>query len=78
MKNFSVGIGQRLSTLKLEALGYHAVPHNTLLDLQDKECVGPPETHTAVGVYLNNRASSIFGGSEQVQKYIIAKVVLGL
>ncbi len=78
MKNFSVSIGQRLSTLKLEALGYHGVPHNTLLDLQDKECVGPEETHTAVGVYLNNRASSIFGGSEQVQKNIIAKVVLGL
>lgn len=78
MKNFSVSIGQRLSTLKLEALGYHAVPHNTLLDLQDKECVGPAETHTPVGVYLNNRASSIFGGSEQVQKNIIAKVVLGL
>ena len=78
MKNFSVGIGQRLSTLRLEALGYHAVPHNTLLDLQNKECVGPEETHTAVGVYLNNRASSIFGGSEQVQKNIIAKVVLGL
>jgi len=78
MKNFSVGIGQRLSMLKLESLGYHGVPHNTLLDLQNKECVGPEETHTAVGVYLNNRASSIFGGSEQVQKNIIAKVVLGL
>lgn len=78
MKNFSVSIGQRLSTLKLEALGYHGVPHNTLLDLQGKECVGPEETHTPVGIYLNNRASSIFGGSEQVQKNIIAKVVLGL
>ncbi len=78
MKNLSVGIGQRLSTLKVEALGYHAVPHNTLLDLQRKECIGPAETHTPMGVYLNNRASSIFGGSEQVQKNIIAKVVLGL
>ena len=78
MKNFSVGIGQRLSTLRMEALGYHGVPANTLLDLRGEDCVGPAETHTAVGVYLNNRASSIFGGSEQVQKNIVAKVVLGL
>jgi len=78
MKNFSVHIGQELSTLRMEAIGYHAVPHNTLLDIQDEPCVGPTETHTTMGVYMNNRASSIFGGSAQVQKNIIAKVVLGL
>jgi alkylation response protein AidB-like acyl-CoA dehydrogenase len=30
------------------------------------------------GRYLNSRAASIFGGSEEVQKNIIAKAVLGL
>jgi acyl-CoA dehydrogenase len=28
--------------------------------------------------FLNSRAASIFGGSQEVQKNIIAKVVLGL
>ena len=28
--------------------------------------------------YLNNRAASIFGGSQEVQRNIIAKMVLGL
>jgi alkylation response protein AidB-like acyl-CoA dehydrogenase len=28
--------------------------------------------------YLNNRAATIYGGSAQVQRNIIAKVVLGL
>jgi len=28
--------------------------------------------------YLNNRASTIFGGSDETQKNIIAKSVLGL
>ena len=31
-----------------------------------------------MGNYLNNRASTIFGGSNEVQKNIIAKTVLGL
>jgi alkylation response protein AidB-like acyl-CoA dehydrogenase len=31
-----------------------------------------------MGRYLNNRAATIFGGSDEVQKNIIAKTVLGL
>ena len=42
------------------------------------EPIGSEGAQTAMGRYLNNRAATIFGGSNEVQKNIIAKSVLGL
>mgnify|MGYP003889440501 CR=1 FL=1 len=39
------------------------------------EPVGSEYAQTAMGKYLNNRASTIFGGSDEVQKNIIAKTM---
>ena len=78
MKNMASSLGQQLSTLRLEAIAYYGLPHNNLLQLQGKPGIGEAGYQTAIGVYLNNRASSIFGGSLEVQKNIIAKTVLGL
>jgi acyl-CoA dehydrogenase len=46
--------------------------------LANVEPVGPAELVTAMPRYLNNRAGSIYGGSNEVQRNIIAKGVLGL
>jgi acyl-CoA dehydrogenase len=40
--------------------------------------VGPAEVLTAMPRYLNDRAASIYGGSNEVQRNIMAKLVLGL
>lgn len=40
--------------------------------------VGPFEFMTAMPRYLNNRAASIYGGSNEVQRGIMARLVLGL
>ena len=40
--------------------------------------VRPDFISSVVPRYLNNRAASIFGGSQEVQRNIIAKMVLGL
>ncbi len=40
--------------------------------------VGPAHSMTAMPRYLNNRAASIYGGSNEVQRNIMAKLVLGL
>ena len=40
--------------------------------------VGPDHTLTAMPRYLNNRAASIYGGSNQIQRDIMARLVLGL
>jgi len=40
--------------------------------------VGPEQGLTAMPRYLNNRAASIYGGSNEIQRDIIARLVLGL
>ncbi len=37
-----------------------------------------PQAQVAAARYLNSRAWTIFGGTDEVQKTIIAKTVLGL
>ena len=39
---------------------------------------GPPEAAGATRAYLNNRKLSIYGGSNEIQRGIIAKSLLGL
>ena len=79
-KNTGVELQQELNTLLLEAVGYYGVPHHNLMRLTDNNAptVGPEAYEPINGRYLNSRAASIFGGSKEVQKNIIAKAVLGL
>ena len=79
-KNTSVEIEQDLVTLKLEAIQHYGLPHANLISLNghNEPWVGPDYAETVTSRYLNSRAASVFGGSREVQKNIIAKVVLGL
>ncbi len=79
-KNTGVELEQTLNTLKLEAIAWYGVPHHNLMRLIDNNAptVGPREFESTNGRYINSRAASIFGGSREVQKNIIAKTVLGL
>ena len=42
------------------------------------EAIGPAHSLTAMARYLNNRAGSIYGGSNEIQRDIMARMVLGL
>lgn len=79
-KNNTVEIDQAINELKLEAVHYYAMPHANLISMSghDDPWVGPDYAETVTPRYLNARAASIFGGAREVQKNIIAKVVLGL
>jgi acyl-CoA dehydrogenase len=76
----SVDVQQTIDTLRLEAVGYYAIPDHTRISLNGhtEARVGPPEAEQAGATYLISRAASIYGGSHQVQRNIIAKAVLGL
>ncbi|MBV8468360.1 MAG: acyl-CoA dehydrogenase family protein [Burkholderiaceae bacterium] len=73
-------IRQELTSLYRRAMGPYARP---LIDEdQDdghaSEPVGPAEAATAATQYFNNRKLSIFGGSNEIQRNIISKMILGL
>ena len=72
---------QNLDALFVEAAGYYALPYVPAqydLDFPDDERIGEgSETITSLR-YFNNRKASIYGGSNEIQKNIIAKHVLGL
>ncbi len=71
LKITTVNIEQRTHQLAVDVLGYHALPFK-------QDDVGPEYAAPVVPTYLNSRAASIFGGSAEVQRNIIAKAVLGL
>ncbi|MGO4331102.1 acyl-CoA dehydrogenase family protein [Cupriavidus sp. 2TAF22] len=68
-------IRQELASLIRRAVGPYAQPQ-----LGDAQALagGPVEAATASAQYLNNRKLSIFGGSNEIQRDIIAKTMLHL
>jgi len=76
----TVDVEQKINTLRLEAAGYFALPDHTRVSLNgnDGPRIGPAQAEHAAATYLTSRAASIYGGSHQVQRNIIAKAELGL
>ena len=73
-------LGQLATELATEALGFDAFADaREALDPDDLAALTHAEyAATLTAKYLNNRASTIFGGSQEVQHNIVARAVLGL
>ncbi|AXA94045.1 acyl-CoA dehydrogenase family protein [Massilia sp. YMA4] len=73
-------IRQEILALTRRAMGVHARPFIAAALDGDGEAprFGPDFAHAAAAQYFNNRKLSIFGGSNEIQKNIIAKMILGL
>jgi alkylation response protein AidB-like acyl-CoA dehydrogenase len=71
-------IQQRLTELTLEAVGNYAQPYTRELGEGNEFAVGPDYSRAAAPIYFNWRKASIYGGSNEIQRNIIAKMVLGL
>ena len=73
-------IRQRITELCVEALGYYAAPYDLdwLAEGWNEEPIGPTHAAAQMPDYLFSRAATIYGGSNEIQRNIIAKMVLGL
>lgn len=73
-------IGQRFNELSMEVMGDHALVQQleALEPGYEGDVIGPKCGLTTMAEYINNRASTIYGGSAEIQRDIIAKRVLGL
>ena len=71
---------QRLDEAGVDALATYIAPHQPKAREagSNETPVGPEHGLTTMARYLNNRAASIYGGSNEIQRDIIAKLVLGL
>jgi len=71
---------QSIDTLYMELAGYHALPSvREQFDVGfDGERIGAGDSTFSALRYFNFRKASIYGGSNEIQKNIIAKAVLGV
>jgi alkylation response protein AidB-like acyl-CoA dehydrogenase len=73
-------IQQMLTELLMQAIGWYAHPYlpEAMERGWNERPIGPDYAAPLAPAYFNWRKSSIYGGSNEIQKNIIAKMVLGL
>ncbi|MDG1134001.1 MAG: acyl-CoA dehydrogenase family protein [Pseudomonadales bacterium] len=80
MKTLGADLGQYITELATQVMGYHAAVHQPEARTVGNNdlAIGPEAGLATFSQYFNLRASSIAGGSNEVQRNIMAKLVLGL
>ena len=71
-------IQQAITELLFEAVGHYAFPVEDDREGSNEPPIGPDYAGRLAPHYFNWRKSSIYGGSNEIQRNIIAKMVLGL
>ena len=70
-------IQQQLTELVMEVVGPYAIPYQRDFEGRNEPSIGPEYASEAAPMYFNYRKVSIYGGSNEIQRNIIAKAVLG-
>lgn len=80
LKIVGTELAQQMDELFVDLAGYHCLPFvpEQFEEGFQGEFIGPGNSAAAALIYFNNRKLSIFGGSNEIQRNIISKAVLGL
>ena len=80
LKTRGTEIGQAITELAMELVEYYAIPFNNPGPNpgHNEEPIGSEFANTSAPRYFNYRKASIYAGSNEVQRNIMAKLVLGL
>jgi len=71
-------IQQRLTELTLEMAGHYGAPYFRGFGEGDNEHpIGPAWANRAAPTYFNVRKTTIYGGSNEIQRNIVAQTLLG-
>jgi alkylation response protein AidB-like acyl-CoA dehydrogenase len=69
---------QLVTEIALETIGIYATTKQKCARGSNEKPIGPDYGSAVTATYLNTRAASIYGGSNEVQRNILAHAVLGL
>ena len=80
LKTRGTELNQAVTELALEAVGYYGEPVDQSLPIEGDnfQPVGPASANGVAQHYFNTRKVSIYAGSNEIQRNIMAKLVLGL
>jgi pimeloyl-CoA dehydrogenase large subunit len=70
-------IQQQITELVMEVVGPYAIPYAPDEEGRNEPPIGPEYAAEAAPLYFNYRKVSIYGGSNEIQRNIIAKAILG-
>jgi alkylation response protein AidB-like acyl-CoA dehydrogenase len=74
-------IQQRITELTMNAVGYYGISNDLARSNEDRinsNQMRPDYSQNTAASYLNMRKTTIYGGSNEIQKNILSKMVLGL
>jgi len=71
-------IQQQLTELLMDVVGPYILPYQRDFDGRNEPVIGPDYATEAAPMYFNYRKVSIYGGSNEIQRNIVAKAILGL
>jgi hypothetical protein len=80
LKIIGTDLQQLASELTLQAVGYYGNPHisDALVHGYNEPSVGPDYAAPAAPEYFNYRKTAIYAGSNEIQRNILSKAVLGM